>query len=141
MPDFFDGDCDAGSVVAGPGVARRRRGARAYLFGQAAENQVVREYIRRGADVQRRRWRGKAGEIDLILRDGPVLVFVEVKASRDLDTAISHLRPAQMKRIHKAAEEYLIHEPDGGLTDLRFDLACCDQTGRILILENAFGHF
>ena len=98
-------------------------------------------YDRRGVDLLETRWRGRGGEIDLILRDGPELVFCEVKAARTPDDAIMRLRPAQMRRIHAAASEYLGLVPEGQLAQVRFDLAVVDGTGRADIIENAFGHF
>ncbi len=125
-----------------PATTRRQRaGKRADLFGRSAEDQVANSYLRAGACVVQQRWRGKSGEIDLIVREGNTVVIVEVKAARSIDAAIARLRPAQMRRIHAAAEEYLAHEPLGSLTELRFDLACCDQYGRVELIKDAFGHF
>lgn len=126
---------------AGPGAARRDRGRRAWQAGVAAERAVATCYDRRGADLLETRWRGKSGEIDLILRDGAEIVFCEVKAARTADEAIARLRPAQMRRIHRAASEYLAHVPEGQLALVRFDLAVVDGSGQPQIIENAFGHF
>ena len=116
-------------------------GQRADLSGRAAEEQVARAYSGRGAELLETRWRGKGGEIDLIFGQGEVLVFTEVKKARSIDAAICSLRPAQMRRIHAAASEYLAHAPNGQLSDVRFDLAVMDAIGRVEIIENAFGHF
>lgn len=129
---------DAASGRAGD---RRARGQRAYLSGAAAEEIVARAYDRRGTDLLETRWRGRAGEIDMILQDGSEIVFCEVKKARCFDTAMARLRPAQMQRIHRAASEYLAHVPQGQLAEVRFDLAVVDETGRSEIMENAFGHF
>ena len=107
----------------------------------AAERAVAGLYDRRGVDLLETRWRGKAGEIDLILREGNEIVFCEVKAARTVDDAIARLRPAQMTRIHRAASEYLAHVPEGQLAQVRFDLTVVDGTGRPEIIQNAFGHF
>ncbi|WP_420569445.1 YraN family protein [Thalassovita sp.] len=128
-------------MKAKPDAHRRRQGQMAHCFGQSAEEQVARDYERRGATVQARRWRSQAGEIDLVLQHGDELIFVEVKASKSLETAMNSLRPAQMSRILRSAEAYLQHLPTGSLTNVRFDLACCDGQGRPQIFENAFGHF
>ena len=121
-------------------LARSLRGARAHQDGLAAEEAVEREYLRRGLDVAARRWRGKAGgEIDLIFRDGPQVVFVEVKAATTLAAAASRLTRRQMDRICLSALEFLDDEPRASLTAMRFDLATVDRQGQIRILENAFG--
>ena len=125
-----------------PAVAtRRRRGKRAYCAGVAAEDQVAQDYARRGFDEERRRWRGQRGEIDLVMRDGDVLVFVEVKQSKSFERAADSLSARQMARIYGAAEEYLARAPLGQLTETRFDVALVDGQGAIRIVENAFGAF
>ena len=121
--------------------ARHLRGRTACLSGAAAEECVARDYERRGFTVARRRWRGGGGEIDLILRDGDALVFVEVKQSRSFERAAERLSPAQMRRICRSAEVFLGSEPTGSLTEMRFDVALMDGRGEIRVIENAFGQF
>lgn len=122
-----------------PEDARRARGQRAYLAGHAAEEQVAREYGRRGLHVEARRWRGKRGEIDLVLRAGETLVFVEVKSAASLSRAAESLSARQQARICGAAEEYLGQCAAGQLTEIRFDVALIDGAGAIEVIENAFG--
>ena len=122
-----------------PSSARRDRGRRAYNSGLAAEERAVALYTAAGLRLLETRWRGKSGEIDLILADGERIVFAEVKQARTNDAAIASLRPAQMRRIHASATEFIGTEPRGQLTEVRFDLALVDEGGRIKILENAFG--
>ncbi|MEM7732380.1 MAG: YraN family protein [Pseudomonadota bacterium] len=116
-------------------------GAMAYFAGCAAEATVARAYVDRGCDLLESRWRGQSGEIDLIFLDAGELVFVEVKKARSFDAASERLRPAQMRRIHLAASEYLDHAPDGPLSLMRFDLAVCNAAGEVDIREGAFSHF
>lgn len=122
-------------------VKRRDRGKRAYLTGAAAEDRVVQTYESRGAQVLQRRWRGAGAEIDLIVKEGAVVVFVEVKSGPTHDAAIARLQTAQMRRIYRAAEAYLTCQPLGQLTEVRFDVALYDHAGVLQIVENAFGHF
>lgn len=120
-----------------PGAARSHRGRTAALSGLLAEEGVRRLYEERGAQVMAVRWRGSAAEIDLIVRHGADLVFVEVKASRSHAEAAQNLRPAQMQRIMQAALEYC--DRHGlGLVSMRFDAALVDGTGRVDLIENAF---
>jgi len=118
---------------------RHLRGKTAYLSGLAAEDSVVRLYDARGMDVLERRWRGSCAEIDLIVKDGDVAVFVEVKKSRSFDRALLSFGPAQRRRITQAAAEYLGRAGLGQLTDTRFDLAMVNGIGAVEIFENAFG--
>lgn len=122
------------------GLARHHRGRRSHHAGQAAEQRIAQDYERRGFAIARRRWRGKRGEIDLIVRDGTGLIFVEVKQSRSLSRAAESLSPRQMQRIYTSAEEFMGSEPAGSLTEARFDVALVDGQGDMQIIENAFGH-
>ncbi|WP_300548667.1 YraN family protein [Roseovarius sp.] len=129
---------DAAALVAKRG---QEKGQRAYLSGRAAEQSVIRAYGGRGTALLQSRWRGQGGEIDLILRDGEVYVFCEVKKAATVDLALARLRPPQARRICAAAAEYLGQTPEGQLASVRFDLAAVDGSGAIEIVENAFGHF
>ncbi|MEP3056243.1 YraN family protein [Ascidiaceihabitans sp.] len=119
---------------------RHFRGKTAYHAGLSAEDRISTDYERRGCPVARRRWRGAAGEIDLIARDGDDLIFIEVKQSRSFDRAVQRVSPRQMQRIYAAAEEFLAGEPRGALTNVRFDVALVNGQGEVRIIENAFGH-
>jgi putative endonuclease len=117
---------------------RKARGLTNYLAGHAAEASVARHYEDRGIAICARNWRGSGGEIDLIGRDGDVVVFVEVKQSRTHDLAATHVSQGQIGRIFATVEEFVANEPKGLLTDVRIDLALVDRQGRIEVLENAF---
>lgn len=120
--------------------ARHHRGKAAFQAGQSAEYQVAQDYQRRGFAIAHRRWRCKGGEIDLVVRDGDGLIFVEVKQARDFARAAESLSARQMQRIYRSAEEFLATEPLGSLTEVRFDVALVDGQGQIQVIENAFGH-
>lgn len=113
-------------------------GSVGYHAGLAAEDIVAADYARRQHGLVARRWRGKSGEIDLIMRDGDTVVFIEVKKSRSSSRAAARLGRCQMDRICAAAGEFLSGEPRGQLTDVRFDLAMVDGQGQTAIIENAF---
>mgnify|MGYP004712328407 CR=1 FL=1 len=100
-----------------------------YHAGLAAEEIVVRHY---GLPVAARRWRGPVGEIDLILRDGARVIFVEVKAGRNAARALG---PAQIARIRASALAFLGGEPLGQRTECRFDVALVTD-GRVEVIAN-----
>ena len=126
-------------VVSTPArQTRKARGLTNYLAGHAAEASVARHYEDRGVMICARNWRGITGEIDLIGRDGDVVVFVEVKQSKTHDLAASHISQAQIGRIFASVDEFVANEPKGLLTDVRIDLALVDGQGRIEVVENAF---
>ncbi len=117
---------------------RSQRGAMSHAAGMAAEGQIEADYVRRGFSPAHRRWRGKGGEIDLVMRSGDNVIFVEVKQSRSFDDALQSLTDRQVTRLYAAAEEFLASEPRGSLTDVRFDVALVRQSGEYRIIENAF---
>jgi putative endonuclease len=62
-----------------------------------------------------------AGEVDLIVRRGATLAFVEVKARADLDSAALAISPAQIRRITRGAELFLAAHPALIGCRMRFD--------------------
>ena len=117
----------------------QQRGLANYHAGLAAETSVEHDYAARGVLLLERRWRGKGGEIDLILRDGEELIFVEVKKSKSFARAAESLSHRQLGRICRAAEDYLGTQPLGTLTPMRIDVALTNETGEIEILRNVTG--
>lgn len=116
---------------------KQKTGRLAYLSGQSAESQVAQDYERRGHTLAEGRWRGKAGEIDLIFKAGSEIVFVEVKKARSFSAASERISPRQQQRICLAAEEYLGTQPQGLLTPMRVDAAFVNGFGEVRIIENA----
>ena len=135
----FDRAVPVAAVRAPVPVSRQARGQIGYHAGQAAELCVAQDYERRGYPLLHRRWRGAAGEIDLIFADGAGLIFVEVKKSRSFARAAERLSSAQMVRIYGSAAEFLGTQPRGQLTEARFDVALVDAVGTVQVIENAFG--
>lgn len=115
----------------------QRRGAVAHQAGLAAEAGVARHYARSGCQIVARRWRGQAGEIDLIGRDAEGYVFVEVKAARTVAQAAERLSRRQMARLALAAEEFMGTVAGGLGQAMRFDVALVDRFGRLEVCENA----
>ena len=127
------------SRVPAVSQARRVRGVAACAAGRMGEDSVRRDYLARGYALVASRWRGQAGEIDLILRQGDEFVFVEVKSSARHDLAAQRLSRRQMDRICHAALEFCGQLATGLMTLMRFDAALVDRVGRVEIIENAFG--
>ncbi|WP_245999110.1 YraN family protein [Paracoccus methylarcula] len=118
---------------------RARRGAVAAISGLLAEERVEAQYEAQGYQVLARRWRGKAGEIDLVCEHGGALIFVEVKSAPSHAQAAERLLRRQMDRICMAACEFCGDRPAGLLSEMRFDAALVDGLGRVQVIENAFG--
>ena len=101
---------------ADPGrVAAYRRG----LFGETLAAWLYRAKFHR---VLARRYKTPAGEIDLIVRRGRTIVFVEVKYRPTSGEALEAIGPISRRRITRAAELWLAAHPDAAGFNLRFDL-------------------
>lgn len=61
------------------------------------------------------------GEIDLVVRRGNVLAFVEVKARPSHEAGLWAILPQQQRRLMRAAEWFIKSHPGYGSFDMRFD--------------------
>ena len=83
-------------------TTRARRGAQAEALAA--------EFLRReGLVIVAHNWRRRCGELDLVARDGDVLVFVEVRLRRrgDFGGAGASITAAKRSRMIAAASAYL----------------------------------
>ena len=108
-----------------------------YLNGLAAEDIAERWYLAQGYALAQKRWRSKAGEIDLILQKPDLFVFVEVKARKTHADAAHAISAKQWQRIMASAELFVSQQGLPPSTDLRFDAALIDRAGVCEIIENA----
>lgn len=112
-------------------------------LGDAGERLARQQLESRGYSCLAQQWRCPHGELDLVMRQGEHLVFVEVKVRRGgLVEAEQAVTPAQQRRLLATAQTFLDDHPD--LQDLtwRVDLfgITLDRSGRITRishLENA----
>jgi putative endonuclease len=84
--------------------------------GARAETLAADYLMRQGLTIVRRNFRTRFGEIDLIARDGRMLVFVEVRmrSSPDYGGALESITAVKRARMVAAANGYLAmlgHEP------------------------------
>ncbi len=79
-----------------------------------------------------------AGEIDLIMRRGNTLVFVEVKKRATTEQGAYALKPAQQRRIRRAAEAFVARRPQYQKYNLRFDVVLFCPPFGLRHLKNAF---
>ena len=109
-----------------------------YEIGLIYELRAARYVKKRGYKILDRRYRALDGEIDLICRDGDVIVFLEVKARPEgrMGKGISAVHADKRRRIRAAANVYLKHKH---FTDAacRFDILEFTRAGAIY-MENAF---
>ena len=111
-------------------------------FGRKAENIAAEHLAEHGYRIVRRNYRTRTGEIDLIAKDGPYTVFVEVKARRS--ETYGHPKEAvsfaKRKKIIKTAQIYLKEMGDAA-TRTRFDIVSINYhhgTMSIEVIRNAF---
>ncbi len=101
-------------------TAERRR--RAFLAGRRAETLALWFLRCKGYRLVQRGYKTPMGEIDLIVKRGRTLVFVEVKRRDDLAMAVLAVTPQQRRRIAAAAESFLGRMSDRQRFDVRFDI-------------------
>ena len=108
-------------------------------LGTAWEEQAAEFLKREGCEILERNFRGKCGEIDLIVRDGRYLVFVEVKYRKNADSGFPEEAVDYRKQriISRVAQEYLLKKRLSESTPCRFDVVaiCGDHVRHI---KNAF---
>lgn len=109
-----------------------RRGVANARLGRAAEEAAARYLEARGWRILGRNVRVGRGELDLIVRRGPVLAFVEVKArrTRRCGTPEDAVDRAKQRQVARLAELWLAARPwaMGGVRDVRFDIVAVDLT-------------
>jgi putative endonuclease len=90
-------------------------------LGHVAEWRAVWRLRLAGYSVLARRYKTKLGEIDIVVRRGRVLAFVEVKARADLTSATDALGRRQFGRVARAASLFVARHPHFAAHSVRFD--------------------
>lgn len=112
--------------------------------GDQAENQACNFLQSKGLTLLARNFSIRAGEIDLIMQDHDLLVFVEVRYRKNSNFggAAMSVTPKKQQRIIKAALAYQQkHAPQ---SSMRFDVVAIDGEGKdrqINWIDNAFYGF
>ncbi|MDE3153671.1 MAG: YraN family protein [Acidobacteriota bacterium] len=112
-------------------------------LGKSGEDLACATLRREGYEILARRYRSRFGEIDIIARDGPTLVFVEVKcrAGTAFGSGADAITPRKRFHILRVAEEYLARH---GATEVpcRFDVVVVSFEGdgrpRVEVIRSAF---
>lgn len=95
--------------------------------GEQAERRAEIFLVAHGLQLQARNFRCRHGEIDLIMRDGPMLVFIEVRLRQrsDYGGAAESIHFPKQRRIVLAAQYYLASMQP--LPPCRFDAVLLDS--------------
>jgi putative endonuclease len=81
----------------------------AQVAGSDGEERAAAYLAAKGLAIVSRNYRTRQGEIDLVAREGEVLVFVEVRrrAGRGFGGALESVTPHKQRRIQAAAQMFL----------------------------------
>lgn len=105
--------------------------------GAQAEEAAARFLEDKGCVILDRNFRSKFGELDLVVRDGDTVAFVEVRSRSDASygSARETVGPAKRRKIIKAAQYYIQRK----VLDcpMRFDVIAIDGSS-IEHIPNAF---
>ena len=82
-----------------------------YLRGRGAERVALLWLLAKGYRPLARRYSAAGGEIDLIVRRGGTIAFVEVKARADMDAALTSIDATKRRRFSRAARAWLSRNP------------------------------
>ena len=81
-------------------------------MGRYGEDVAAAHLTAAGLHVLARNWRCRDGEIDIIARDGDVLVMCEVKTRRDANfgTPLDAVTPMKAARLRRLASQWLTEQ-------------------------------
>ena len=113
-------------------------------FGSLGERIAALYLQLAGCTILERNYRFEHVEIDLIVRDGDCLAFVEVKTrgNSSFGGALDAVRSGKMRNVRRAARGYLLSAPAGFRPrEYRFDLIAldCDFRRGTMALEHLRG--
>jgi putative endonuclease len=112
--------------------------------GRHAEQLVARRLAGAGWEIVERNARTRYGELDIVARDGRVLVFVEVKAGRagagsGPERPILAVDARKQRRVRRLATAWMAERPHAPrYAEIRFDAVgvTFDGAGRLLDVEH-----
>lgn len=115
------------------------------LLGRKAEDLAAEELVRRGYEVIETNYHCRYGEIDIIMRDGNTIVFVEVRSRRSNEptSPAESITQRKQAKLTLTAQHYLTTREGLADADCRFDVVQVRfERGKSVIVEliqNAFG--
>lgn len=92
-------------------------------LGRFGEDVAVRHLQHDGFTVLERNWRCALGEVDIVARDGDVLVICEVKTRRSVrfGTPLEAVTPAKARRLRRLAAQWM-HDNGTRSGSIRIDV-------------------
>ncbi|MBU0655473.1 MAG: YraN family protein [Gammaproteobacteria bacterium] len=106
--------------------------------GETTEQLACKHLQASGLKLLQQNYRLKMGEIDLIMRDGDTIVFVEVRyrKSNRYGGALYSIDPRKQMRLLRTAQHYLQSRAPNA--PARFDVIAVDGSNDIHWVKNAF---
>ena len=100
--------------------------------GREAEDAALEFLLRSGLSLLARNHRCRMGEIALVMTDGPVLVFVEVRARARTRFASPEesVGATKQARLSAAARHFIARHPALAARPMRFDLVAISPGGK-----------
>ena len=98
-------------------------------IGRRAERRAERLLRRHGLRTLARNYTRRTGEIDLVMLDGDVLAFVEVRyrSAGAWTTGLGSVDGNKMRRLTRTAERYLEEHPEHRYRGIRFDVIAASK--------------
>lgn len=108
--------------------------------GAAGEDAALAFLESKGCCLVARNWHCAFGEIDLIVKQGKMLVFVEVKYRKNISFggAAASITPAKIGRLLRSAEHYLQTHKTTGMP-CRLDAVLIQGTAEPVWIQNITG--
>ena len=99
------------------------RGEDRQRLGRAGEERAAAWYVERGYTLVDRNWRCRHGEIDLVVRRGPLVAFVEVKTrgGSAFGSPLEAVTFEKRRRLRRLAAAWIAAAPERPV-EVRFDV-------------------
>ena len=96
--------------------------------GRSAEALALRHLCDQGLRLLTRNWSCRSGELDLVMRDGDTVVFVEVRYRQQSrwGSAAESVGRSKQQRVIRAAEHFLLTHPRLANRPCRFDVIAAE---------------
>jgi putative endonuclease len=91
--------------------ARSQRAKRSGITGRRGEALAILWLSAKGYRLLSRRFGGKGGEIDLIVKRGRTIAFVEVKARGAMEDALTAITPQKRRLVEARVRQWLSQNP------------------------------
>ncbi len=106
--------------------------------GTKYEDMVVQFVLKKGYRIIERNFYSKAGEIDIIAKDGKYLVFIEVRSSeKSFVHPLESINKTKINRIIKSARFYL-YTHNIKAQFIRFDVVGVIKGKEPILIKDAF---